>query len=88
MQSSFNAFSKRQEVRQLTDSVSSLLTYLQEATGTNEKIKSTLSRLGRLTAEDDTVGDERGFKRKMILFEYVLLIYQKPVFALIPPQSP
>ena len=85
MQSSFNTFLKRYEVQQLTDSVSLLLTYSQEATRIHEKIESTLTRLGRLTAEDDTVGDERGFKRKMILFRYVMLIYNKPLLTPIPP---
>ena len=85
MQSSFNTFLKRYEVQQLTDSVSPLLTYSQEATGTHEKIESTLRRLGRLTAEDGTVGDERGFKPKMILFRYVMLIYNKPLLTPIPP---
>ena len=87
MQSSFNEFSKRRKVQQPTDSVSSLLTYRQEATGTNEKIESTLSRLGRLTAEDPAAGDERGFKRKMVLFEYVVLVHHKPAFTLTTPQS-
>ena len=72
MKSSFDEFLKRREVQQPVHNGRCPLTYRQEAPGVKEKIESMLSRLGRLTAEDGTFGDQDESKRKLILFEYVL----------------
>ena len=68
-------------------SVRRLLRYLQGAPGVKEKIELTLARLGRFRVEDSSVRNEGILKRKMILFEYVVLVYYTPVPTLILLQS-
>ena len=75
MKSSFDQFLKRRKVQQPVHSGRCPLTYRQEAPGVKEKIESMLARLGRLTAEDGSVGDQDESKRKLILFECVSLIH-------------
>ena len=74
-------------MQQVTNTTSSLLTYLQEVSGIKEKIDSTLARLSRLTVEDITVRDEGGFKRKMVLLECASLVHYRSLLALTLPQS-
>ena len=52
-----------------------------------EKVQSTLERLGRLRVEDNSVRDTGALKRKMTLFECVVLVYRMPVLTLTLPQS-
>ena len=64
-----------------------LLKYRQEAPGIKEKVQLTIARLGRFGMEDDSVRDEYALKRKMSLFEYVMLVYHMPMLTLMLPQS-
>ena len=61
---------------------------MQEAPGVKEKVQSTLARLGRFRVEDNSFRDEGTLKRKMALFECVVLVYHMLVLTLMLPQSP
>ena len=87
MKSSFDTFLKCHEVQQLVHRFECLLTYRQETLGTNEKVQLALAKLGRFGVEDNSVRDKGALKRKMALFECVVLVFHMPVPALMLPQS-
>ena len=52
-----------------------------------EKVQSILARLGRFGVEDNSFRDEDALKRKMTLFECVVLVSHVRMLALMLPQS-
>ena len=64
-----------------------LLIYRQEALRTKEKVQSTLAKLSRFGVEDNGVRDKGALKRKMTLFECVVLVNHMPILTPMLPQS-
>ena len=64
-----------------------LLKYQQEALGIKEKVHLALAKLGRLGMEKNSASDTGAPKRKVTLFDCVVLVYDIPVLMLMLPQS-